>query len=81
MTRAFGAVCTIACLSASSAFADPTLNDLAVRTELRPIETLTITDEQFLTADKNGKTVLIAGELRLPQGSRSGKLPAVVLLR
>src|ERR1700694_425530 len=80
MTRAFGAVCSIACLAASSALAEPALNDLAVRTELRAIETLTVTDEQLLTVDKNGKTVWIAGELRLPQGPSSGKLPAVILL-
>jgi dienelactone hydrolase len=84
MKRSFGAiyaVCTVASLSAPSALAEPGLNDLAVRTELRAVETLTITDEQFLTGDKNGKAVSIAGELRLPQGSSpSAKLPAVILL-
>jgi dienelactone hydrolase len=58
--------------------ADPSLKDLAARTELRAIETLTITDQQFLTGDKNGKAVTIAGELRFPQGA-SGRLPAVIL--
>jgi dienelactone hydrolase len=56
------------------------LKDLAARTELRPIETLTLTDQQFLTGDKNGKATLIAGELRFPQSASSGRLPAVVLL-
>jgi dienelactone hydrolase len=64
---------------AQSAAAEPNLKDLAARMELRPIETLTITDQQFLTGDKNGKPVSIAGALRLPQGS-SGRVPAVVLL-
>src|ERR1051325_5421579 len=80
MTRTFRAACAIACFCASSAFAEPALNDLAVRTELRAFETLTITDGQFLTGDKNGKAVTIAGELRLPQGAPAGKLPAVILL-
>jgi hypothetical protein len=49
--------------------ADPSLKDLAARTELRAIETLTLTDQQFLTGDKNGKTVTIAAQLRFPQGA------------
>ena len=35
-------------------------------------------DQQFLTGDKNGKAVTIAGQLRFPQGA-SGRLPAVIL--
>jgi len=66
-------------LASQSAFAEPSLNDLAARIELRPIETLTLSDQQFLTGDKNGKAVTIAGELRVPRGA-SGRLPAVVLL-
>src|SRR5882672_3180086 len=49
--------------STQAAVAEPSLNDLAARIELRPIETLTLTDQQFLTGDKNGKAVTIAGEL------------------
>jgi dienelactone hydrolase len=64
---------------AQSAAADPSLQDLASRTEVRAIESLTLTDQQFLTGDKNGKAVSIAGELRLPQRS-TGRLPAVILL-
>ncbi|HEY2923106.1 MAG TPA: hypothetical protein VGK77_29360 [Candidatus Binatia bacterium] len=51
---------------APSAVADPSLKDLAARTELRAIETLTLTDQQFLTGDKSGKAVTIAGQLRFP---------------
>jgi len=65
---------------AQGAAADPSLTDLAARTELRPIETLTLTDQQFLTGDTSGKATLIAGELRFPQSASSGRLPAVVLL-
>ena len=80
MKRAFAAACAGSWIAATSVLADQVPSDLAARTELRAIETLTITDQQFLTGDKSGKAVTIAGELRLPQGSRSGKLPAVVLL-
>ena len=79
MTRALRAACVIVGLAwAQSAVADPSLKDLAARTEVRAIETLTLTDQQFLTGDKNGKAVTIAGELRFPQGA-SGRLPAVIL--
>lgn len=61
--------------------ADPAVRDLAARTEIRAFETLTLTDRQFLTGDKNGKAVSIAGELRFPRGAGpSSRLPAVVLL-
>src|SRR5262249_38544017 len=65
--------------STLSAAADPSLKDLAARTELWPIETLTLTDQQFLTGDRNARATTIAGELRFPQGA-SGRLPAVILL-
>ena len=65
--------------STQAALAEPSESDLAARIELRPIETLTLTDQQFLTGDKNGKAVTIAGELRIPRGV-TGKMPAVVLL-
>jgi hypothetical protein len=63
---------------AQSAAADPSLKDLAARTEIHPIETLALSVRQFLTGDKNGKAVTIAGELRFPQGAVGG-LPAVIL--
>src|SRR5262245_54172801 len=79
MTRLFQAVWLILGLAwAQSAAADPSLKDLAARTEVRAIETLTLTDQQFLTGDKNGKAVTIAGQLRFPQGV-SGRLPVVML--
>src|SRR4051812_32997237 len=82
MTRAWCAAAIIAAAgfsSAHSALADPSLSDLAARTEIRPVETLIVSDQQFLLGDKNAKAVTIAGELRIPQRA-SGRLPAVVLL-
>lgn len=53
------------------------IRDFASRTELRPIQTLTLTDQQFLVGDSNGKPTTITGQLRIAQGS--GRLPVVVL--
>src|SRR5258708_39724207 len=51
--------------------------DVAARTEIYAIPSLTISDQQFLTGDTNGKQVTVAGEIRIAQGS--GKLPVVVM--
>jgi hypothetical protein len=51
--------------------------DFAGRTALLPIQTLTLTDRQFLIGDGNGKPTTIAGQLRIAQGL--GRLPTVVL--
>jgi len=77
LLTAAGAI--VALMVAQSAAADPSVSDLAGRAEVRAIETLNVTDHQFLTGDKNGKPVSIAGELRLPQ-SAQGRVPAVVLM-
>src|SRR5262245_54251133 len=64
-------------VAAPFAAADPALEDMAVRTELIPIQTLTLSDSQFLTGDVNAKATTIAGLLRIASGS--GRLPLVVL--
>jgi dienelactone hydrolase len=79
MTRALRVACLVVSFAwAQSAIADPSVKDLAARTELHPIETLALSVRQFLTGDKNGKAVTIAGELRFPQGA-AARLPAVIL--
>jgi dienelactone hydrolase len=66
-------------LVATAARADSlATKDLPIRTELHPIPSLWISDQQFLTGDKNGRQVTVAGELSLPRGT--GKLPAVILM-
>jgi dienelactone hydrolase len=50
---------------------------IAPRTELYQIPTLTLSDQQFLTGDAAGTAVTIVGQLRIAQGS--GRLPVVVL--
>ena len=50
------------------------------RVQILPVPTVTLTVEQFLTGDKNGKPTVLAGELRLP-GRGTEKLPAVILIQ
>jgi len=58
---------------------DSASRQLAVRTELHQIQTLTLSDEQFLAGDEAGsKPVTVAGQLRIAQGTR--RLPVVVML-
>src|SRR3954471_4698067 len=64
-------------LAASVAAADPAPPDMAARTELISINTLTLTDAQFLTGDANANAVTTTGQLRIPSGT--GRLPVVVL--
>jgi dienelactone hydrolase len=52
--------------------------DIASRVEIYAIPSLTISDQQFLTGDANGKQVTVAGEFRIAQGT--GRLPVVVMM-
>jgi dienelactone hydrolase len=63
-------------LVASASFAAPA-NDMPARTELHAINTLTLSDAQFLSGDANAKATVTTGALRLPSGQ--GRLPMVVL--
>lgn len=49
------------------------------RAEVIPIQSMTLADGEFLTGRKDGRPVVIAGDLRIPRGGTS-RLPAVVLL-
>jgi dienelactone hydrolase len=48
------------------------------RMEVRALDSVTLTGEQFLTGGASGTAVKLAGELRLPNAP--GRLPAVVLM-
>lgn len=79
MTHALRAACLVlSLLWVKAAVAEPTVRDLAARTEVHPIQTLTVSVRQFLTGDQDGKPVTIAGHLRFPQVA-SGRVPAVIL--
>src|ERR1700716_972420 len=77
LAKAVAAVLTL--LHASGAFAQESNRDLAGRIELRSFQSLTLTDRQFLTGDKNGSPVTISGDMRLPQGTM-GRFPVVIML-
>jgi dienelactone hydrolase len=51
----------------------------SAKVELHTIQTITLTDEQFLTGRKDGTPTTIAGELRLPQLG-TDRLPAVIII-
>jgi hypothetical protein len=61
-----------------AAAVDAPSKDIAARVEAIPIQTLTISDEQFLKGDAYGKPTTIAGVLRVAQGS--GRLPLVIFV-
>src|SRR5258708_40304406 len=62
----------------SAAAQDADLKQLAVRTELHPIPSLTLSDEQFLKGDHGGKPVTVTGQLRIAQGA--ARTPVVVMI-
>jgi hypothetical protein len=64
-------------MSAVAADADAT-RDIAARTELQAIATLTLSDQHFLKGEADGKPTTLTGEFRIAQGS--GRLPVVVLM-
>jgi dienelactone hydrolase len=49
------------------------------RLEIHKVQSMTLTDQEFLTGRKEGKPVIIEGELRLPHWGKD-RLPAVVIL-
>lgn len=56
------------------------LAQYAGRTEVYPLQSMTLSTTQFLTGQTNGKPVTIAGELRIPVGKPGTRFPAVVLV-
>jgi dienelactone hydrolase len=57
---------------------DAASKEIAARVELHAIPSLTLSDQQFLSGDANGKAVNVTGEFRIAQGA--GKLPVVILI-
>ncbi len=49
------------------------------RIEVHPIQTMTLTDQQFLAGAKDGKPTTVAGVLRIPRPG-TDRLPAVILV-
>jgi dienelactone hydrolase len=70
--------CTGVLLTCIETNAQSIPREIASRIELYAIPSVTISDQQFLTGDTNGKPVTVAGEFRVAQGA--GRLPVVVLM-
>ena len=76
---AIGALTTIAIAIFHSVVVASILpKDTAARIEAIPVQTLTISDQQFLKGDRSGRPTTIAGALRIARGS--GQLPLVILM-
>jgi dienelactone hydrolase len=72
-------LCTLALVA--TACATPAIAgnpEIAARTELHAIQTLTLSDAQFLKGDSEAKVTTVSGQLRIAQGN--GRLPVVVLM-
>ena len=78
VTAAAAIFCTGLLITCIETNAQSMPKDVAARTEIYAIPSLTISDQQFLTGDANGKQVTVAGEFRIAQGT--GRLPVVVLM-
>jgi dienelactone hydrolase len=70
--------CTCMLLAGIETNAQSMPKEIATRVELYSIASLTLSDQQFLSGDANGKPVTVAGEFRIAQGT--GRLPVVVLM-
>ena len=77
MMRSYAVAAFVLGLATSPAVAEPA-QDIATRTELHAIQTLTLSDKQFLTGDAEAKATTVSGQLRLP--AANGRLPVVVLI-
>ena len=75
--RQVAAIAMMTSVSLSAYAAEIGTKDFAARTELLPIQTLTLTDQEFLTGANSGRPTTIVGQLRIAQGA--GRLPVLVL--
>jgi dienelactone hydrolase len=71
-------LCGASLLAASQSQAQANPKEIAARVELHAFPSLTLSDQQFLSGDANGKPVTMTGEFRIAQGA--GRLPVVVLM-
>lgn len=79
MRLKFGSLCLFICATIALCFIEHAHADID-KIEIHPLESSTLTTQEFLLGKKNGKPSIIAGELRLPKTTGKEPLPAVVLL-
>ena len=73
--RFLSLICTIGALAYASIA--PVYGQIA-RTEVITFQSMTLSDQEFLSGRKDGKQVTLGGVLRLPAGT--GKIPVAILL-
>jgi dienelactone hydrolase len=71
-------LCGASLLAAPESQAQTNPKEIAARVELHAFPSLTLSDQQFLSGDANGKPVTMTGEFRIAQGA--GRLPVVILM-
>jgi dienelactone hydrolase len=71
-------LCGASLLATSESHAQTNPREAAARVELHAFPSLTLSDQQFLNGDANGKPVTTTGEFRIAQGT--GRLPVIVLM-
>lgn len=80
MNASFARVLVCASTIAGSAFPLEAARAQAIfRTEVYPLQTVTLSTADFLLGKKDGKPAMIAGELRIPKPG-TDRLPAVILV-
>jgi dienelactone hydrolase len=80
MNNSFARALIYASTVASSVFLSGAARPQAIfRTEVHPVQTVTLSTADFLLGNKDSRPVTIAGELRIPKPG-TDRLPAVVLL-
>lgn len=70
-----GLMVTISALASQSALAQ-----YAARTEVHPLQSMTLSTGQFLTGKTDGKAVTLAGEFRIPPAKPGTKFPVMVMV-
>src|SRR5215213_10362872 len=71
-------VAALTSASFAAAAEDAGSKQIPARVELHPIQTLTLSDQQFLKGEGEGKPATVSGQFRVAQGT--GRLPVVVLV-
>ncbi|HTF91425.1 MAG TPA: dienelactone hydrolase family protein [Verrucomicrobiae bacterium] len=80
MNTSFARALICSFMVAGSVFLSEAARSQAIfRTEVHPVQTVTLSTADFLLGKKDGKPVTIAGELRIPKPG-TDRLPAVVLV-
>jgi dienelactone hydrolase len=80
MNTSFARALTCSITIAGSVFLSQAARAQAIfRTEVYPVQTVTLSTTDFLLGKKDGKPAMIAGELRIPKPG-TDRLPAVVLV-